>query len=87
MLEHTLNTDEVIAGITFGIEGRRFKGMPLPTMPPNDDAKKNAWTGYVDLSYEIKDGGGNLVTSDANPDLPGPQDAASVTEEAQGEGA
>lgn len=67
-VEHRLSFEETKAGVTFGIEARRFKGMAIPTMPENDDAKKNAWTGLVDLTYEVQKGDNSLYTSDANPD-------------------
>lgn len=71
-VEATISADEIHAGVTFAIEARRFKGQPLASFPTlqggeTDDAKKNLWSGLVDLSFSI-DAEGALVTTPENPD-------------------
>jgi protein-arginine deiminase len=70
-LSHKLTPEETIAGVSFGIEARRFRGMPLASLDPGSDmhAKKLAWTGYVDLSYIVADAADTgRFTSEENPD-------------------
>ncbi|MBK7583683.1 MAG: hypothetical protein IPI67_26250 [Myxococcales bacterium] len=69
VLEAKLTNAEVLAGATFLIEGRRFKGMDMRTLNPASDEKRNAWTGLVDLSYEVdKAGTGERYASKDVPD-------------------
>lgn len=69
VLEYRLSNAEVKSGLGFRIEGRRFKGMPLPTLNPQTDAKKLSWTGFVDLSYAVeKKGKGERYASADVPD-------------------
>lgn len=67
ILEHVLSADETKAGVTLGIEARRFKGQPMGSLG-TDELKKNAWAGFVDLTYEVKSVDGQLLTTEANPD-------------------
>ncbi len=71
VLEHRLTEDETKAGVTFGIEARRFKGLPMASLPVpagmTYDDYKNQWTGLVDLSYEVQAGDGSLLTTEENP--------------------
>jgi protein-arginine deiminase len=53
-----LTYDEVVAGVTFGIEGRGFRV----------DMKPDSWTGMVDLSYSILDKDQKAIPSDEHPD-------------------
>ena len=52
-LEYRFPQAEVVTGVTFRIEGRRFKGMPMPSLNPQDDGKKSLWTGVVDVAYSV----------------------------------
>ncbi|APR87870.1 Protein-arginine deiminase type III [Minicystis rosea] len=56
VLEATLTTDEVKAGVELGIEGRRFRA-----------SEEDAWSGDVDLTLKIldKEGGTPFTTTDA----------------------
>jgi len=56
VLEYRLPNPDVVAGATFRIEGRRFKGMPMASLNPQDDAKKQLWNGYVDLTFAVEQG-------------------------------
>ena len=71
-LEYQLSFEETRDGVEFGIEARRFRGQPLPSLevPAGGDvqAKKNAWDGFVNLSYEVHGPDNALLTTDANPD-------------------
>lgn len=73
LTSHKLTTEETRAGVTFAIEARRFRGMPLPTLVPGAgqdiQAKKLAWSGLVELFYSVEtpEGGGRYATPD-NPD-------------------
>jgi protein-arginine deiminase len=53
----TLSTDEIRAGVSFGIEGRDFVRSTEP----------GEWTGRVTLGWTIRDESGAVVTSDAVP--------------------
>lgn len=54
----SFTTEEVRAGLTLGIEARRFR--------ISDDADK--WSGMVDVAYSILDKDAAIVTSDEVPD-------------------
>ncbi|MBK7580102.1 MAG: hypothetical protein IPI67_07830 [Myxococcales bacterium] len=56
-LEYRFPNAEVVTGVTFRIEARRFKGMDMPTLSPADDGKKLLWTGFVDLTYAVEKAG------------------------------
>ncbi|MFO0564724.1 MAG: protein-arginine deiminase family protein [Polyangiaceae bacterium] len=68
VLEHKLTLAETQAGVTFLIEARRFRGMWLASLSPGDDAKKNTWTGNVDISYSIERETGERYTTKDVPD-------------------
>ena len=73
VLEHELTPEETVAGATFAIEARRFRGMPMASLPlaPGQDvqAKKLAWSGIVDLSYRVQTADkGGLYATEAQPD-------------------
>jgi protein-arginine deiminase len=53
-LEYRLPNGDVLTGVNFRIEARRFRGMPLDSLNPQDDAKKSLWSGFVDLSYSVE---------------------------------
>ncbi|MBK7580108.1 MAG: hypothetical protein IPI67_07860 [Myxococcales bacterium] len=68
-LEYRFPNAEVVTGVTFRIEARRFKGMDMPTLNPHDDAKKSLWTGFVDLTYSVeKSGKGERYATEDVPD-------------------
>jgi protein-arginine deiminase len=71
--ETTFTTEEVRSGLYLVIEARRFKGQWLASFPmidanTSDEAKKNLWTGLVDLAYDIKEADGTQVITEASPD-------------------
>lgn len=70
--EAFFTTAEVKTGVYLVIEARRFKGQWLSNFATidgdTDEAKKNAWTGLVDLAYDIKDDKGAQVVTEENPD-------------------
>ncbi len=68
-LEYRFPQAEVVTGVTFRIEGRRFKGMPMPSLEPQDDGKKSLWTGVVDVAYSVaKVGTGERYATKDVPD-------------------
>lgn len=54
----SLTNDEVLHGVTLGVEGRSFR----------IDKAKGAWTGMVDLAYSVLDKDSAPIPSDENPD-------------------
>lgn len=68
-LDHQLTNEEVKAGVTFYIEARRFVGQPLASLEPYDDqTKKMAWTGFVDLTYQVEKPGVGVYSTPEVPD-------------------
>ncbi len=53
-LEYRFPNPEVVTGVTFRVEGRRFKSMDMPSLNPQDDGKKSLWTGFADLTYSVE---------------------------------
>lgn len=58
VMQVELTREEVVAGATFGIEGRRFRV----------DKDAAAWTGIVDLGYSVLDKDGAPITHEVIPD-------------------
>ena len=69
VLEYRFAQAEVLTGVTFRIEGRRFKGMPLSSLIPQDDGKKFLWSGFVDVAFMVaKKGTGERYATTDVPD-------------------
>jgi protein-arginine deiminase len=70
--EHRLTVEETRAGARFAIEARRFRGMPMPTLVPGPgqdiQAKKLAWTGYVEPFYVVETPEGAWYATEENKD-------------------
>jgi protein-arginine deiminase len=56
-LEYRFPNADVVTGVTFLIEGRRFKGQPMASLNPQDDGKKALWTGFAELSLSVEKAG------------------------------
>ena len=68
-LEYRFPNADVVAGVSFRVEGRRFKGMPMASLEPQDDVKKLLWSGLLDLSYAVeKVGTGERYATKEVPD-------------------
>jgi len=66
--EIQLTAEEIKVGVLFYIEARRFKGMPLASLATDDQAKKMAWNGYVDLTFKVQKPDSTLLTAPKTPD-------------------